>query len=77
MTTMILLTPYLAFFLGVAMMVKALHLYSEPRLQSTRSREWKRVLLIWTVPALPSLGQAQAVDLRTATESGYAVIMYL
>ena len=59
---MILLTPYVAFIFGVAMMAKALHLYSETRPQTIQSREWKRMLLIWAVLALPSLAQAQAVD---------------
>ena len=77
MTTMILLTPYVAFVLGGAMMARALHLYSGTCPQMMRSGEWRRMVLIWTVLALPSLAQAQVVDLRTATEAGNAVIMYL
>ena len=34
MTTLILVTPYVALVLGAAMMAKALHLYSESRPQT-------------------------------------------
>ena len=77
MTTMILMTPYLAFGLGAAMMARALHLYSEARPQSVESNRSKLVLLFCATLALPSLAHAQAVDLKTATESGNAIIMYL
>lgn len=77
MTTMILMTPYVAFVLGVAMMAKALHLYSETRPQTAESNWRKMALLFLATLSLPSLAHAQAVDLRTATESGNAIIMYL
>ncbi|MEO6750782.1 MAG: hypothetical protein ABIP85_03305 [Chthoniobacteraceae bacterium] len=77
MTNMIQSTPYLAFVLGVAMMMKALHLYCETRLQSAESSWRKMVFLFFATLALPSLAQAQGVDLKTATESGNAIIMYL
>ena len=77
MTTMILMTPYLAFGLGAAMMARALHLYSEARPQAVESSWRKLVLLFCATLALPSLAHAQAVDLKTATESGNAIIMYL
>lgn len=77
MTTLILITPHLAFGLGVAMMARALHLYLESRPNSTESNWRKTVLLFWATLALPTLAQAQAVDLRQATESGNAIIMYL
>lgn len=78
MTTMILLTPYLAFFLGVAMMIRALHLYSEARVQSGGSCHWQKIaLLLFATTAFPSLAHAQGVDLKTAAESGNAIIMYL
>lgn len=77
MTTLIHLTPYVAFVLGVAMMMRALHLYSvtrphTPHDQRRRAGLWFAAILAW-----PSLAHAQAVDLRTATESGNAIIMYL
>jgi hypothetical protein len=71
------MTPYLAFGLGAAMMARALHLYSEARPQSVESNWSKLVLLLCATLALPSLAQAAAVDLKTATESGNAIIMYL
>ena len=79
MTTMILITPYVAFVLGVAMMARALHLYSETRPQPAQSNWRKIALLLIATLTLPSLAhaQGQAVDLRTATESGNAIIMYL
>ena len=77
MTTMILIASYLALGLGAAMMARALHLYSEIRPQSVENN-WRRLALLFCATlALPSLAQAAAVDLRTATESGNAVIMYL
>ena len=77
MTTMILIAPYLAFGLGAAMMARALHLYSEIRPQAAESNQRKLALLLLSALALPTLAHAQAVDLRTATESGNAIIMYL
>lgn len=77
MTTLILITPYLAFGVGVAMMARALHLYWESRPQMRESVWRKAVLLLAATLALPTLAHAQAVDLRTATESGNAIIMYL
>ncbi|HEX2854330.1 MAG TPA: hypothetical protein VHO24_13925 [Opitutaceae bacterium] len=77
MTTMILVTPYVAFVLGVAMMMRSLHLYSETRPQ-TAEANWRKVaMLFFATLTLPSLVQAQGVDLKTATESGNAIIMYL
>lgn len=77
MTTMILVTPYVAFVLGVAMMARALHLYSESR-PLMAENNWRKVALLFIATlAMPPLAQAQAVDLRTATESGNAIIMYL
>jgi hypothetical protein len=77
MTTLILITPYLAFGVGVAMMARALHLYWESRPQMREGVWRKAVLLLAATLALPTLAHAQAVDLRTATESGNAIIMYL
>jgi hypothetical protein len=77
MTNLIVATPYVALTLGVAMMVRALHLYSESRPQTAKNSRRKRALLLFTALAVPTLAQAQSVDLRTATESGNAIIMYL
>ncbi len=77
MTTLILVTPYVAFVLGVAMMMKALHLYSATRPQSVEVNRRKVALLFCASLVFPSLAHAQAVDLKTATESGNAIIMYL
>ncbi|AHF89879.1 hypothetical protein OPIT5_06220 [Opitutaceae bacterium TAV5] len=77
MTTLILVTPYLAFVCGVALMARALHLWEkEPREVGTRGVWRKLVLMAVAVLAMPNLAHAQ-VDLRTATESGNAILMYL
>ena len=77
MTTLIGMTPCVALVLGVAMLARALHLYSESRLQTAESSQRKLRFLYFITLALPSLAHAAAVDLRTATESGNAIIMYL
>ncbi len=77
MTILITVTPYLALILGVAMLAQALHLYSKSRSTTVEDNRVKRTLLAFIALALPSLVHAQAVDLRTATESGNAIIMYL
>lgn len=77
MTTLMLVTPYLAFVCGVAMMARALHLWAkEPSAAVPRGGRVKPVLAVAGLLAIPTLAQAQ-VDLRTATESGNAIIMYL
>lgn len=74
---MILITPYAAFVLGVAMMMKALHLCCQPT-SRTAANSWRNcALLFGATLALPSLAYAQTVDLKTAAESGNAIIMYL
>ena len=77
MTTLVLMTPYLASTLGAAMLTKALHLVLESRVQRVQSHWRKVALLVFAILAVPSFAQAAAVDLRTATESGNAIIMYL
>lgn len=77
MTTLIHVTPYLAFGLGAAMMAWALHLYSATRPHSTEGNGRKLIGIVLATLALPTLAQAQAVDLRQGVESGNAVIMYL
>jgi hypothetical protein len=77
MTTLVLMTPYLASTLGAAMLTKALHLSLESQAQRAQSHWRKAALLVFAILSLPTLAQAAAVDLRTATESGNAIIMYL
>ena len=77
MTTLILLTPYVALALGAAMLARALHLYSEKRPQSAESNQRRLWFLFAATLSWPTLGQAASVDLKTATESGNAIIMYL
>jgi hypothetical protein len=77
MTTLIGVTPYVALVLGVAMIARALHLYSESRPQTAESIQRKLRFLYFAILAVPSMAHAAAVDLRTATESGNAIIMYL
>ena len=77
MTTLVLMTPYLASILGAAMLTKALHLYLESRSHRVRNRRPTVMCLVISMFALPSVAQAAVVDLRTATESGNAIIMYL
>jgi len=77
MTTLIEVMPYVALVLGVAMIARALHLYSEGRLQTAETNRRKLRFLYFAALAMPSLAHAAAVDLRTATESGNAIIMYL
>ena len=77
MTTLVLMTPYLASTLGAAMLTKALHLFLESQGQRVQNHWRKVMLLVFAIFAAPSLAHAAAVDLRTATESGNAIIMYL
>ena len=77
MTILTQVTPYVAFVTGVAMMVRAFQLTMESRPPAADGRGRKLVLLGITAQALPSLARAAAVDLRTATEAGNAIIMYL
>ena len=77
MTTLVLMTPYLASTLGAAMLTKALRLFLESQAQRVQNPWRKAALLVFAILSLPTLAQAAAVDLRTATESGNAIIMYL
>ena len=77
MTTLILLTPYVALTLGAAMLARALHLCSEIRPQSAETSGRRMWILFTATLAWPALAQAATVDLKTATESGNAIIMYL
>lgn len=77
MTTLILIAPYVAFALGVMFLARALGLQLPT--PTAEERRHKLALLFVGIFALPTLSfaQAKAVDLRAATESGNAIIMYL
>ena len=76
MTTMILMTPYLAFTLGATMVARALQ--GLKSLQQAPHNLWRKVALLGCASVvLPTAAHAAAVDLRAATESGNAIIMYL
>jgi hypothetical protein len=69
---------YVAVFFGAAMLMKALHLSLENRrLVADLNPSRRLVFAVLAAFAAPSLAHAQTVDLRTATESGNAIIMYL
>lgn len=75
MTTLLFVLPWVASVCGAVMIGKALRLWE---VQPRSGENWKRLTMITGAAlALPSLAQAQAVDLQTAVESGNAVIMYL
>jgi hypothetical protein len=76
MTLLIHAMPYVALFSGAVLLFKAWHLNSKTSANKPVSFRRRYTLLLATL-ALPSLAHAQAVDLRTATESGNAIIMYL
>ncbi len=75
MTTLILIAPYVAFALGVMFLARALSLHLPTH--AAEAKRHKLALLFVGIFALPTLSFAQAVDLRAATESGNAIIMYL
>ena len=75
--TLILITPYVALTISLAMMAKALNLHPVGRRLPTEGG-WRRCALFFVAAlAMPAMAHAQAVDLRAATESGNAIIMYL
>lgn len=77
MTTLILIAPYVALALGVMFVARALGLDLPTAAAAEKRRKLALLFVgIFAVPTL-SFAQAQAVDLRAATESGNAIIMYL
>ena len=76
MTTLILIAPYVVFALGVTFLARALRLQLPTRPEAGGNRR-KLALLAVGILTFPTLSFAQAVDLRAATESGNAIIMYL
>lgn len=77
MTTLVLITPYVAFALGAAMMLRAYHLHFQSRPQQAENHWRKLALMIGISLAVPSMAHAAVADLRDATEAGNAIIMYL
>lgn len=77
MTTLLLVTPYLALMFGAGFLLRALHLLEKATPATRPRRYWRKFTLVASSALLaPSLAHAQA-DLITATESGNAIIMYL
>lgn len=75
MTTLLFLMPWVASLCGAVMIGYALRLWEvQPRGCENQKRLW---LLLSAAVTFPSIAQAQGVDLKTAVESGNAVIMYL
>ena len=72
MTTLIGVTPYVALVLGVAMIARALHLYSESRPQTAESIQHKLRFLYFAMLAVPSMAHAAAVGIVAA---GVAMMM--
>ena len=68
MTTLILLTPYVALALGAAMLARALHLYSEKRPQSAESNQRRLWFLFAATLSWPTLAQAASVDQIVGSE---------
>jgi len=67
----------MAFALSLAATAKALDTnrdHQPVRSDASRRKNW---LLIAAILTAPTLAHAQGVDLKTATESGNAIIMYL
>ncbi|MFT3784164.1 MAG: hypothetical protein QM790_19320 [Nibricoccus sp.] len=77
MIHLITITPNVAQALGAAMLMRALHLSTANRAAPAEGNWRKRGLFFVTALMIPTLAHAQAVDLRTATESGNSIIMYL
>ena len=75
MTTLLFMLPWVASVCGAVMIGKALR---DWEVGQPNADGWKRLATILAAGFLfPTLAQAQAVDLQTATESGNAIIMYL
>ena len=77
MNTLIQLIPSLVLALGVALFLKALHLYQSGKLSTGANLRARLAVLITSLVTMPSFAQAAVTDLKTATESGNAIIMYL
>jgi hypothetical protein len=75
MTTLLFVLPWAASVCGAALVVRALHLWQvQPQRGDNQSRLW---IAAGFAVLFPTFAQAQGTDLRTAVESGNAIIMYL
>jgi len=77
MNTITVMLPYVVLALGLAIYMKALVLLADRTTRPAKKvrRGWDPALI--AILAWPAAAQAQVVNLRTATESGNAIIMYL
>ncbi len=65
-------------FAGLVMVSLFVFRWRAKSIQAPRSLSWRRQGAVFALTALtPVVAQAQTVDLRTATEAGNAIIMYL
>lgn len=76
-TSLIPITTNLGAMLGAALVVYALHLMADIKESARAASRPKLKFALLLALGWPVLAQAQAVDLRTATEAGNAIIMYL
>jgi len=77
MTNLIPILIHLGAMLGAAMVIYALHLASDKTRPARTGVRTNLQLVLMLALGWPVVAQAQAVDLRTATEAGNAIIMYL
>jgi hypothetical protein len=77
MNTISVMMPYVVLALGLAINLKALLLLMDRRGQSATDGRHKWGPAVFALLAWPVAAQAQVVNLRAATESGNAIIMYL
>ncbi len=77
MTTLVLTFPYVVIVLGAAVLARAFLSTKLARPFGARNNVARFLTLLGGLLLFSPLAQAQAVDLRTATESGNAIIMYL
>ena len=77
MTNLIPILIHVGAMLGAAMVIYALHLASDKIRPARMGVRKNFILVLMLALGWPVVAQAQAVDLRTATEAGNAIIMYL
>jgi hypothetical protein len=77
MNTISVMMPYVVLALGLAINVKALLLLMDRATQTASNGRRRWGPAVFALLAWPMAAQAQVVNLRTATESGNAIIMYL
>lgn len=77
MNTISVMMPYVVLALGLAINVKALLLIMDRTAQTATNGRRRWGPAVFALLAWPVAAQAQVVNLRAATESGNAIIMYL